>query len=141
MNKYVYGFCFFIIVIFAIVGALFLAIVAHELSHKADLEKQVENNTELCFFAFPGNASLKEIVFGNYAAGYFKYIYKENITKETGDKLEIYTEKKSIIISIIVVIILTICLMVEIARRIKYNEAEEFYDYFNKWIKKEENLK
>lgn len=73
MNKWIYKLSFFIIVLFAFVGASFLSVVFHELSHKEDLIKHIKNNSKLCFLAFPGNLSLKEIIFGEYAIGYFNW--------------------------------------------------------------------
>lgn len=140
MNKWVYRFCFFVIVLFAIIGALFISIVVHELSHKQDLQQYVDNGSELCFFAFPGNASLTEIVFGDYAAGYFAYHYSENVTQETKDNISSFTEKKALIVGIVLMTLVTICIMVELIRRIKNTEAEEFYHFFNKWYYSNRNI-
>lgn len=139
MNKWIYRFCFFIILIFALIGATFVSIIIHELSHKQDLQSYVNNDSELCFFAFPGNATLKELVVGNYAAGYFAYHYNDNVTQNTKNNINSFTEAKALFMGIIIMVILTVCVMVEMIRRINNKEAEEFYTFFKRW-KREANL-
>lgn len=136
MNKWIYRFCFFIIFIFAFIGATFLSIVAHELSHRQDLEQHITKDGEMCFFAFPSNMSTKEILFGDYAVGYVLYNYNKNVTQETKDNIDWYTEKKATIVGIIILIIFAVCFLIEMFRRIKNSEAEEFYEFFNKWLTK-----
>ena len=136
ISKWIYRICFIVIILFSIVGAMFLYTVFHELSHKQDLEKYVTDEGEMCFFAYPVNATLKQIVFGNYAAGYYMYNYKSNITKEVKNNIDLYTEKKAIIVAIIIPVILMLCIIVEMLRRIRNADAEEFNEFFYKWLDK-----
>ena len=76
VSKIIYKVSFVIIILFAISGSMFFYTIAHELSHRSDFENYVTDEGEMCFLAYPVNATLKEIVFGDYAAGYYMYNYK-----------------------------------------------------------------
>jgi hypothetical protein len=135
-KKFIYRICFITIISLALAGALFLSVVAHELIHKQDFEKYVTENGEMCFFTYPANATLKEIIFSSYNIGYYTYTFQENVTEDVKAKVKNYSEIKASLISLILPIILVICLIVEILKRVRNSDAEEFNEFFEDYMRK-----
>lgn len=138
--KWFYRICFGIIVLFALIGAFFISVIFHELSHRSDLKNLIKDDSQLCFFSFPGNATVVQIITGDWARGYFLYRYKEDVTNQTKDNINFYTENKATFIEVLVLLLLIACVFVEGIRRIRYKQSEEFYKFFIDWKKSNANI-
>ena len=99
---------FFTLCLFAIIGALTLAIALHEYSHAYDF-KDVAKNETICLITTP-SSSLNDVL------GYYEFEYNQE-DKPQIDKIDKYTEPKAYAISLAILLTLTFAMSYVLSHR------------------------
>ena len=119
--------CFFIIILFALVGVFFTGNILHELSHKQDFEGLVYDDS-VCILSLPKNISLNNLASESFSSvAFYQYYYNQEDKKEIYEIKE-WTEKKAYFFNFLILLVFIICYIIVTFYWVKMNKNSKTKD-------------
>jgi uncharacterized membrane protein len=146
MKKIFEKIAFYIILLLAFIGSVFISTAMHEVSHYDDLHQYVTNDY-ICAFVWPNSWDyFKHLSFGNNSSplAYYSYYLNYNKTNITlvnkVNNILNHTEFKAYVIAFIILILFFIAAAIQILERMSNKNKSKLLDDLEEEIKENRNI-